>query len=91
MKVLLIGEYSNIHWTLAQALRDMGHQVNVLSNSNFWLSGSDYFYINKIVTRRGVIKNTFNLLKVLPQLRGYDIVQLVNPYFLELKPELLQY
>lgn len=35
MKVLLIGEYSNIHWTLAQALKDIGHQVDVLSNSNF--------------------------------------------------------
>lgn len=91
MKVLLIGEYSNIHWTLAQALRDMGHLVDVLSNSNFWLNDLHSFYTNKTVTRWGVLKNTFNLLKVLPQLRGYDVVQLVNPYFLELKPELLQY
>ncbi len=91
MKILLIGEYSNIHWILAQALRNMGHKVDVLSNSNLWLNSSDYLFTNKATTRWGVLKNTFNLLKVLPQLRGYDVVQLVNPYFVELKPELLQY
>lgn len=91
MKILLIGEYSNIHWTLAKALRNMGHRVDVLSHSNLWLNNSDYLYPNRSSIRWGVLKNTFNLLKTLPQLRGYDVVQLVNPYFLELKPELLQY
>ena len=89
MKILLIGEYSNIHWTLAKALRNMGHRVDVLSHSNLWLNNSDYLYPNRSSIRWGVLKNTFNLLKTLPQLRGYDVVQLVNPYFLELKPELL--
>ena len=42
MKILLIGEYSNIHWTLAKALRNMGHRVDVLSHSNLWLNNSDY-------------------------------------------------
>ena len=91
MKILLIGEYSNIHWTLAKALRNMGHRVDVLSHSYLWLNNSDYLYPNRSSIRWGVLKNTFNLLKTLPQLRGYDVVQLVNPYFLELKPELLQY
>ena len=44
MKILLIGEYSNIHWTLAKALRNMGHRVDVLSHSNLWLNNSDYLY-----------------------------------------------
>ena len=41
MKILLIGEYSNIHWTLAKALRNMGHRVDVLSHSNLWINNSD--------------------------------------------------
>ena len=36
MRILLIGEYSNVHWTLACGLRQLGHQVTVLSNGDFW-------------------------------------------------------
>ena len=91
MKILLIGEYSNVHWTLAKALRIIGHRVDVLSHSNLWLDTSANLCPNQSSIRWGILKNTFNLLKALPQLKGYDVVQLVNPYFLELKPELLQY
>lgn len=31
MKILLLGEYSNVHATLADGLRKLGHQVTVLS------------------------------------------------------------
>lgn len=91
MKILLIGEYYTVHWTLAQALRDLGHNVNVLSNDNLWPSTTDYLSIMNNPTQGGIFKYTFNLLKILPQLRGYDVVQLINPYFLELKAELLLY
>ena len=36
MKILLIGEYSNVHWTLAEGLRSLGHTVCVVSNGDFW-------------------------------------------------------
>ena len=36
MKILLIGEYSNVHATLATGLRALGHQVTVISNGDFW-------------------------------------------------------
>ena len=36
MKILLIGEYSNVHATLAEGLRALGHKVMVLSNGDFW-------------------------------------------------------
>lgn len=31
MKILLIGEYSNVHNTLARGLRELGHTVTVIS------------------------------------------------------------
>ena len=34
MKVLLLGEYSNVHWTLAQGLRALGHSVTVASDGD---------------------------------------------------------
>lgn len=36
MKILLIGEYSNVHNTLAKGLRELGHEVCVISNGDFW-------------------------------------------------------
>ena len=36
MRILLLGEFSNIHWTLAEGLRHLGHEVCVLSNGNGW-------------------------------------------------------
>lgn len=35
MKILLMGEYSNVHATLADGLRKLGHQVTVVSNGDF--------------------------------------------------------
>ena len=36
MKILLLGEYSNVHWTLAEGLRTLGHDVTVISNGDGW-------------------------------------------------------
>ena len=36
MKILLLGEYSNVNNTLARGFRQLGHQVTVASNGDFW-------------------------------------------------------
>ena len=36
MKILLLGEYSNVHWTLAEGLRQLGHHVTVVSDGDGW-------------------------------------------------------
>ena len=36
MKILLLGEYSNVHATLARGLRVLGHEGTVASNGDFW-------------------------------------------------------
>ncbi|MCI6618250.1 MAG: glycosyltransferase family 1 protein [Prevotella sp.] len=85
MKILLLGEYSNVHWTLAQGLRALGHQVTVLSNGDFWKDYPRDIDLVRVPTKWGGIKYMARLLKVLLRLRGYDVVQLINPMFLELK------
>lgn len=37
MKILLLGECSNLHWTLAQGLRRLGHDVTVASDGSRWM------------------------------------------------------
>ena len=88
MKILLIGEYSNVHWTLAEGLRKLGHKVTVLSNGDFW---KNYKRDISLVRDEGKplagIRYLFKAISLLPRMRGYDVVQLINPMFLELKAE----
>ncbi|MBO7416724.1 MAG: glycosyltransferase family 1 protein [Bacteroidaceae bacterium] len=85
MKILLLGEYSNVHSTLALGLRALGEQVCVASDGDGWKN-----YPRDIdLSREGKGRGRFimSLLKALPSMRGYDVVQLINPMFLELKAE----
>ena len=87
MRILLLGEYSNVHATLALGLRRLGHTVTVVSNGDFW---KDYPRDIDVSRKEGKLGGIALLLKVvalLPRLTGYDIVQLINPMFLELKAE----
>ena len=88
MKILLLGEYSNVHNTLAKGLRELGHQVTVASDGDSWKD-----YPRDIDLKRDPpqpherLSFIWRLLKALPQMRGYDIDQIINPMFLELKAE----
>lgn len=87
MKILLIGEYSNVHWTLAEGLRKLGHQVTVLSNGDFWKDYPRDLNLVRDYKPFGGLRYTLHLLTFLPNLKKYDVVQLINPMFLELKAE----
>ena len=85
MRILLIGEYSNVHATLAEGLRQLGHEVTVLSNGDFWKDYPRDIALDRIPGKWGGIKYLIRLLTLLPKLRHYDVVQLINPMFLEIK------
>lgn len=87
MRILLIGEYSNVHWTLAEGLRALRHEVCVVSNGDFWKNYRRDISLVREYSRTGGIRYILRTLALLPKLRGYDIVQLINPMFLELKAE----
>lgn len=88
MKILLLGEYSNVHWTLACALRKMGHEVCVVSNCDEWKGYSTDIPLIRKPGRWGAITYLYKVLRLLPKLRGYDVVQLINPvHFIDLKAE----
>lgn len=89
MKILLVGEYSNVHATLAEGLLSLGHQVTVISNGDFWKNYPRDIDVARPEGRLGGLRLIIRLYKLLPQLKGYDVVQLINPMFFELKAERL--
>jgi len=85
MNILLIGEYSNVHNTLAKGLRKLGHKVTVASDGDDWKNYPRDIDLKREPGHR--IQFLWRLIKALPRMRGYDVVQLINPMFLELKAE----
>ncbi len=90
MKILLLGEYSNVHNTLAEGLRELGHQVTVVSDGDRWKN-----YPRDIDLRRhslgkmDTLRYLWHIRRLWPRLSGYDVVQLINPVFLDLRAERL--
>lgn len=89
MKILLLGEYSNVHATLAQGLRILGHNVTVASNGDFWKNYPRDIDLARTPGKWGGFRLMAKTMTLLPRLQGYDMVQLINPMFLELKAERL--
>lgn len=88
MKILLIGEYSNVHWSLAQGLRQLGHEVCVVSNGDEWKNYPRDVDISRRSTGiADTVRYLWRLERVMQKLRGYDVVQLISPVFLDLKAE----
>lgn len=87
MKILLIGDASNYHNTLGQGLRRLGHDVTVASSGMLWQDTE-----RDINLRRGNTKLSGAWLwarlntTLSKRLRGYDVVQIVNPIFVDLRP-----
>ena len=91
MRILLVGEYSNVHATLAEALRTLGHEVCVISNGDFWKDYPRDIDVARRPGKWGGLQLMMRLCRLLPRLRGYDVVQLINPMFFELKAERLYF
>lgn len=87
MKILLLGEYSNVHATLADGLRAFGHKVTVASNGDFWKNYPRDISLCRREGKLGGLMLMAKIYSILPKLRGYDAVQLINPMFVELKAE----
>lgn len=88
MKILLFGEYSNLHATLATGLRELGHQVLVVSDGTRWRNYERDISLMRLGTSvMSGIGYLMKLLSILPRLRGFDIVQLINPDFVWMKSQ----
>lgn len=81
MKILLIGEFSAFHKNLKEGLVALGHDVTIAANGNGWkkipfdidLSLASTSIIDRLKYRK-------MLFEFSRRIKGYDVVQLVNPF-----------
>ncbi len=89
MKILLLGDASNCHRTLATGLRDLGHEVTVASDGTRWMHTERDIDLSRRLT--GPLGGAELYLRALrlsaTSFRGFDVVALHNPVFLSLRPE----
>lgn len=86
MKILLLGEASNLHWTLAEGLRSLGHSVTVISDGSVWMDNQrDISLRRKSYGLKDSLAYLFSLVKYLDRMKGYDVVQINHPCFLDFK------
>ena len=87
MRILLLGDYSNVHATLAEGFKALGHECVVASDGDSWKNYPRDIDLKREYGLWGNASYLWRLMKALPQMKGYDVVQLINPMFLELKAE----
>lgn len=87
MRILLLGEYSNVHATLASGLRALGHEVTVVSDGDGWKNYPRDIDVSRPKGRLAGLRLWMKIMRLLPRLSGYDVVQLINPLCFELKAE----
>ena len=88
MRILLLGEYSNVHNGLSEGLKKLGHDVCVISDGDGWKN----YHCDINISRKSVkffdsLRYIAKIRKVIHSIRDYDIVQIINPMFLELRAE----
>lgn len=91
MKFLFIGDYSNFHVSLADELRRQGHEATVFSSGSRCMDTRRDINIQRMPGFVGGLKYLYRLFSLLPQMSGYDVVQLINPNFLDLQPGKIRY
>jgi hypothetical protein len=81
MKVLFLGDYSGLHWALAQGLRSLGHDAFVSASGDGFkaMRYDKRLCIEGGGPRRSLLRK-FQTLRDLPLYSGYDVVQLINPF-----------
>lgn len=96
MKILLLGDYSNVHATLAEGLRSFGHEVVVASDGDGWKDYPRDIDLKRpgtpgAGTLRQRLLDAFYLVRLrwlfATKFRGFDVVQIINPVFLPLRAE----
>ncbi len=86
-----MGDASNYHASLAGALVRSGHDVTVASHGSYWMNTARDIDLSR---KRGKLGGALLWLKLntilSSRLKGYDVVQLCGPNFVDLRPERLR-
>ncbi len=86
MRILMLGDYSNLHACLAKELRKRGHEVTLVSDRGGHMKTDADIELRRSSGLFGGMLYLYRVLATLPSWSDYDVVQLINPQFLSLKP-----
>ncbi|MBR3451702.1 MAG: glycosyltransferase family 1 protein, partial [Muribaculaceae bacterium] len=69
MRILFVGDASNLHNCLARQLRLMGHDAVVASNGSRWMDTSRDIDLSRRPGRLGAVRYVWDILRSLPRMR----------------------
>ncbi len=90
MKILLLGDFSACQLTLGRALSLIGHQVTVASEGCRWMHTPGDYDVGRHLPGRPGGALLYARMRWLMPLRGYDVVSLISPSFVQLQPKRLR-
>ncbi|XHR85598.1 MAG: glycosyltransferase [Gloeotrichia echinulata GP01] len=81
MKILLLGEFSALHKNLKEGLQELGHQAVVAANGDgFKKISADISLDSELPSIFAKIERKLKPLLSLNKMKGFDVVQLMNPF-----------
>lgn len=87
MKILLVGDASNYHSCLGDALRRLGHDVTVASAGSRWMrTRRDIDFGRPLPGKLGGALLSVKIDMMAGRMKGFDVVQIHNPIFVDLRP-----
>ncbi|MFI3240034.1 MAG: glycosyltransferase family 1 protein [Bacteroidales bacterium] len=86
MKILFVGDASNFHNTLSDALMALGDSCVVVSDGSRWMDTPRDINIKRGKGGLGTVRYLFDIVRNLHRMRGFDVVHISNPIFFNLKP-----
>lgn len=81
MKILLLGDFSNLHGTLKDGLINLGHEVDLASSGDGWKQIKRDIDLS-VSGRFSKIKRRVKYLSLLNTFKNYDVVQIINPFII---------
>lgn len=91
MKVLLLGDYSGCHATLATGLRRLGHDVTLVSDGCSFMHIEPDIHLERGPGIIGGLTYMAKVFRLMLRWRNYDVVQFINPHFMSLRPDKLKH
>ncbi len=92
LKILLVGDASSFHHTLAEGLRKLGHEAVVASHGGHWLdTGRDIDTGRRWKNKAGGLELWLRWqLRLKQKMTGFDVVSIATQSFIELRPHRAQ-
>lgn len=85
MRILMLGDYSNLHACLADELKRRGHTVTLVSDGGGYMKTKADLRLIRKPGFIGAVRYLLRIIALLPSWRNYDVVQLINPGFFKLR------